>query len=76
MPFPTNRGIKKVNERILTDGRAIIVTEKDSSKYDWSEIPNGSKFIDINTGAERVKLKEEITNVVVMREEGDVNGDE
>ena len=58
MPFPTNRGIKKVNERILTDGRAIIVTEKDSSKYDWSEIPNGSKFIDINTGAERVKLKD------------------
>ena len=58
MPFPTNRGIKKVNERILTDGRAIIVTEKDSSKYDWSEIPNGSKFIDINTGIERVKLKD------------------
>lgn len=53
----TTRGIKKVSEKILTDGRAIIVTEKDKDQYDWNEIPVGSKFIDTTTGIEQVKLE-------------------
>lgn len=35
------RGIKKVNENILSKGRAILVTEKDKEKYSWDEIPVG-----------------------------------
>lgn len=53
----TTRGIKKVSENILAEGRAIIVTEKDKNKYRWEEIPNGSKFIDTVTGIEQVKLE-------------------
>ena len=43
-------GIKKVSENILAPGRAIIVTEKDKDKYTWGEIPDGSIFIDTETG--------------------------
>lgn len=53
------RGVKKVNENILSDGRALIFTEKDKNKYRWEDIPDGSKFIDITTGIEMVKLKGE-----------------
>ena len=57
----TTRGVKKVNENILSPGRAIIVTEKDVNQYKWSEIPVGSKFIDTKTGIEMVKLEGEST---------------
>lgn len=53
------RGVRKVSENILSDGRAIIVTEKDKNKYKWSDIPVGSKFIDSKTGIEWVKLEGE-----------------
>ena len=53
------RGVKKVNENVLSPGRAIIVTEKDKNQYEWSEIPVGSKFIDTKTGIEQVKLEGE-----------------
>ena len=55
----TTRGVRKVSENILSDGRAIIVTEKDKDKYKWSDIPVGSKFIDSKTGIEWVKLEGE-----------------
>ena len=57
----TTRGVRKVSENILSDGRAIIVTEKDKDKYKWSDIPVGSKFIDSKTGIEMVKLEGEST---------------
>lgn len=50
------RGIRKVSENILAQGRAIIVTEKDKDKYNWDEIPDGSIFIDTETGIQAVKL--------------------
>ena len=55
----TTRGVRKVSENILSNGRAIIVTEKDKDKYKWSDIPVGSKFIDSKTGIEWVKLEGE-----------------
>lgn len=54
----TTRGVKKVNENILSPGRAIIVTDKDKDQYKWDEIPVGSKFIDTKTGIEQVKLED------------------
>lgn len=55
----TTRGIKKVSEHILSDGRAIIVTEKNKDNYAWSDIPNGSLFIDTVTGIMQVKVEGE-----------------
>lgn len=55
----TTRGIKKVSENILSDGRAIIVTEKDKDNYVWADIPNGSLFIDTTTGIIQVKIEGE-----------------
>lgn len=55
----STRGIKKVNEHILVDGRALIVTEKDKDNYVWSDIPDGSLFIDSVTGIMRVKVEGE-----------------
>lgn len=55
----TTRGIKKVSENILSDGRAIIVTEKDKDNYIWADIPNGSLFIDTTTGIMQVKIEGE-----------------
>ena len=60
------RGIKKVSEQILTDERGVIVTETDKLKYDWNDIPAGSKYIDKVTGIEQVKLKD----VVIDKETG------
>lgn len=51
------RGVRKVYEDILLDGRAIIVTDKNKDNYDWADIPDGSKFIDTETGFEYVKLE-------------------
>lgn len=53
------RGIKKVSENILSNGRAIIVTEKDKDNYVWADIPNGSLFIDTTTGIMQVKIEGE-----------------
>lgn len=50
-------GVRKVYEGILRDGRAIIVTDKNKNNYDWADIPDGSKFIDTETGFEYVKLE-------------------
>lgn len=50
-------GVRKVYERVLQDGRAIIVTDKNKDNYDWADIPDGSLFIDTETGLEYIKLK-------------------
>lgn len=54
----SSRGIHKTSEQTLLKGRGILVTEKDKLKYNWEEIPPGSKFIDEVTGIEQVKLKD------------------
>lgn len=57
--MPIGRGVRKVNENVLTDGRAIIITEQDINKYKWEDIPVGSKLIDTEKGLEYVKLEGE-----------------
>lgn len=58
----SSRGIHKASEQTLLNGRGIIVTEKDKTKYNWDEIPAGSKFIDETTGFEKVKVKEALVD--------------
>jgi len=41
------RGVRKVNETITQDGRALVLTEEQADKLNWSDIPIGS--IRINT---------------------------
>lgn len=66
----SSRGIHKTSEQTLLKGRGIIVTEKDKTKYDWEDIPSGSKFIDEVTGIEQVKLKD----VLVVKATGTALG--
>lgn len=50
------RGVKKVNESILQDGRTIIITELDNDKLDWDRIPDGTLKVNPITGELFVKL--------------------
>lgn len=48
------RGVKKVNEKIVEEGRALIITDR--LVADWEDIPYGSLHIDPVTGVFYVKL--------------------
>lgn len=58
----TKRGVHKSSEQELIKGRSLYVTEEDKNKYNWDEIPYGSKYIDETTGLEKIKLKEVLVN--------------
>ncbi len=57
------RGIKKVSERILQDGRAIILTEKeiqeqiDAGTFNWSQIPEGTIKVNTDVGEMSIHVK-------------------
>ena len=36
------RGVRKVNELIVQNGRALIITEEDANNLTWDEIPDGT----------------------------------
>lgn len=57
MPTPQRRGVHKVSEDIMAEGRTIIVTDTngDNIKDIWSRLPAGTVNIDPSTGAARVK---------------------
>jgi len=50
------RGVRKVNEQIVQEGRALIITEENESQYSWEDIPNGSLKVNGTTGLIMVKL--------------------
>lgn len=62
-PYPyyskVARGVRKSSELILQEGRSLVINEEDASKYDWSEIPNGSLKVNPKTGIMEVKLEGE-----------------
>ena len=55
------RGVRKINEDTVQEGRALIITENDENNYDWEEIPDGSLKVDINNGIILVKLSGQST---------------
>jgi hypothetical protein len=65
----SSRGIHKTSEQTLLKGRGVLVTEKNKGKYNWDEVPLGSKFVDETTGFEKVKIRdvlvENSTNKVI-----------
>ncbi|MGG2085313.1 hypothetical protein [Lysinibacillus pakistanensis] len=52
----TNRGVRKVSEKITEQGRTLIITETDSNKLNWGLIPDGTLHVDPVTGGIQVKL--------------------
>ena len=50
------RGVRKINEQTVQEGRALIITEEDESLYSWGDIPNGSLKVNSKTGLIMVKL--------------------
>lgn len=44
------RGVKKVNENIIQEGRSLVINEKDDSLLNMARIPDGSIKMDPQTG--------------------------
>ena len=61
----TPKGVRAINENVIQPGRALILTTKDTNDYKWSDIPNGSLFVDDKNGAISVKIEGE-TNWVPL----------
>lgn len=57
----TPRGIRSVSERILKNGRALIVTSENYDEYDFNSLPDGTLHVDVETGVISVKLAGETT---------------
>ena len=60
------RGVRKLSERNLQTKRALILTEEDVRKLDWSEIPVGTIKVNQYTGMMSIKLQD----VLVLKENG------
>lgn len=53
------RGVRKVSENIIQDGRALVITEEDASKLKWENIPDGTIKVNKQNGIMMVKLEGE-----------------
>lgn len=52
----TPQGVKKINESVLQDNRALILTDANKDDYDFNSLPDGTIYIDSQTGNEYIKL--------------------
>ncbi len=53
------RGVRKVNETITQEGRALVLTEKEADNLLWDDIPAGSIRVNNQTGAWSVKVEDQ-----------------
>ncbi len=53
----TGAGVRKVNERIIQEGRGLIITDENINNYNWDDIPAGSLLVNPKTGTVQVKLE-------------------
>jgi microcystin-dependent protein len=53
----TPQGVRKINENVLQEKRALILTDEQKDNYDFTSLPDGTTYIDTTTGNEYVKLK-------------------
>lgn len=51
------RGVRKGNESIIANGRALIITEEDKSQLKWDAIPDGTLHVNPDNGLISVKRK-------------------
>lgn len=50
-------GVRKVGERVIQDGRGLIITDENINNYNWDDIPAGSLLVNPKTGIVQVKLE-------------------
>ena len=53
----TGAGVRKVNERVVQEGRGLVITDENISHYNWDDIPAGSLLVNPKTGAVQVKIE-------------------
>ncbi len=53
----TGAGVRKVNERIVQEGRGLLITDENIDHYNWDDIPAGSLLVNPQTGTVQVKLE-------------------
>ena len=53
----TPQGIRKINENVLQEQRALILTDTNKDNYDFNSLPDGTIYIDTTNGNEYIKLK-------------------
>lgn len=53
------RGVRKVNELLIQNGRSLILSEEDADQLLWENIPDGSIKTNTTTGLISIKLKGE-----------------
>ena len=51
------RGVRKINEHLVQQGRALLITEDNEAQYSWEDIPYGSIKINATTGLLMGKIK-------------------
>lgn len=59
MAVPEARGVRKVSESIMQNGRTIIITETNNDNLNWGRIPDGTLKVDPVTGQLYVKVEGE-----------------
>ena len=53
----TPQGVRKINENVLQEQRALILTDTNKDDYDFNSLPDGTIYIDTTNGNEYIKLK-------------------
>lgn len=53
----TPQGVRKINENVLQEKRALILTDENKDNYNFTDLPDGTIYIDTISGNEYIKLK-------------------
>lgn len=53
----TPQGVRKINENVLQEKRALILTDENKDNYNFTDLPDGTIYIDTMNGNEYIKLK-------------------
>lgn len=53
----TPQGVRKINENVLQEKRALILTDENKDNYNFTDLPDGTIYIDTTSGNEYIKLK-------------------
>lgn len=51
------RGVRKISENIIQDGRSLVINEENEKYISWEDIPDGSIKINSSNGMMYVKIK-------------------
>lgn len=70
-------GVRKITENIIREGRVLILTEEDSTKYLWEDLPNGTMKVNPENGNMYVKVEGKKWWIpVIYKEDGQIMASE